>query len=133
MTDHIDRVTKKGIRVQSGDELEADIIVVATGLNLKVLGGVRFSVDGEPVQFPETFTYKGMMYSDVPNLVQTFGYINASWTLRADLTSEYVCRLLNHMDELGMRQCTPRLREQDRNMTTRPWIDGLLVRATCSA
>jgi len=124
VTDHIDRITKKGIRLQSGDELDADIIITATGLNMKVLGGVQFRVDGEPVQFPDTFTYKGMMYSDVPNLVQTFGYINASWTLRADLTAEYTCRLLNRMDELGVRQCTPRLRDEDRGMRTRPWIDG---------
>jgi cation diffusion facilitator CzcD-associated flavoprotein CzcO len=123
VTDHIDRVTKNGIRLASGEELEADIIVVATGLELKVLGGVRLSVDGGPVELAETWTYKGMMYSDVPNLVQTFGYVNASWTLRADLTAEYVCRLLNRMDELGMRQCTPRLREEDRKMAKRPWLD----------
>jgi monooxygenase len=124
VTDHIDRVTKRGIRLESGEELDADIIVVATGLNLKLLGGTQFSVDGEPVHFPDTFTYKGMMYSDVPNLVQTFGYINASWTLRADLTSEYTCRVLNRMDELNMRQCTPRLRDQDRNMAKRDWIEA---------
>jgi len=123
VTEHIDCVTKKGIRLQNGDELEADIIVVATGLTLKLLGGVSFSVDGEAIDFPETWTYKGMMFSGVPNLIQTFGYINASWTLRADLTSEYSCRVLDHMDELGMRQCTPRLREQDQGMTARPWID----------
>jgi len=123
VTDHIDRVTKKGIRLASGQELEADVIIVATGLNLKILGGAQFSVDGDPVQFPDTYSYKGMMYSDVPNLVQTFGYINASWTLRADLTAEYTCRVLNRMDELGVRQCTPRLRDQDRNMPKRPWID----------
>ena len=124
VTEHIDCVTKKGIRLQSGEELEADIIIVATGLNLKLLGGVRFSVNGEPVHFPDTWTYKGMMYSDVPNLVQTFGYINASWTLRADLTAEYTCRLLNRMDELGMRQVTPRLRDEDREMPARNWIEG---------
>ncbi len=123
VTDHIDRVTKRGIRLQSGKELDADVIVVATGLNLKFLGGVQFDVDGEPVDFPDAWTYKGMMYSDVPNLVQTFGYINASWTLRADLTAEYTCRLLNRMDELGVRQCTPRLRDEDRDMTPRLWID----------
>jgi len=122
VTETIDHFTKKGIRLQTGEELEADIIIVATGLNMKVLGGARFEVDGKPVNFPDTFTYKGMMYSDVPNLVQTFGYINASWTLRADLTAEYTCRLLNRMDELGMRQCTPRLREQDAGMDKRPWI-----------
>jgi len=123
VTDHIDQITKKGIRLQSGEELEADVIVVATGLELSVLGGVQFSVDGEPVSFPDTWTYKGMMYSDVPNLVQTFGYINASWTLRADLTAEYTCRLLNRMDELGMEQVTPRLRASDEGMSQRPWID----------
>jgi cation diffusion facilitator CzcD-associated flavoprotein CzcO len=122
VTDRIDRITKKGVRLASGEELDADIIVVATGLNLKLLGGAQFEVDGEPVQFPETFTYKGMMYSNVPNLVQTFGYINASWTLRADLTAEYTCRVLNHMDELGARQVTPRLRPEDRDMPKRPWI-----------
>jgi cation diffusion facilitator CzcD-associated flavoprotein CzcO len=123
VTDQIDCFTKKGIRLASGSELEADIIIAATGLNLEVLGGVAFSVDGEPVSFPDTFTYKGMMFSDVPNLVHTFGYINASWTLRADLTSEYVCRLLNHMDELGARQCTPRLTAEDQSMDRRDWIE----------
>ena len=123
VTDHIDRVTKKGIRTMSGDEIEADIIVVATGLNLKLLGGAEFTVDGTPVRFPETFSYKGMMYSDVPNMIQTFGYINASWTLRADLTAEYLCRLLAHMDERGMAQATPRLRPEDEGMAARPWIE----------
>jgi len=96
--------------------------VTATGLNLIILGGAQFSVDGKPVDFSDTYAYKGMMYSNVPNLAQTFGYINASWTLRADLTSEYVCRLLNHMDELGTSQCTARLREEDMGMESKPWI-----------
>ena len=124
VTDRIDRVTKSGIRLQSGDHLDADIIVVATGLELKLLAGVEFVVDGEPVVFPETFSYKGMLYSEVPNLVHTFGYINASWTLRADLTAEYACCLVNRMEALGMRQCTPRLRDEDRDMPQRPWITG---------
>ena len=123
VTDQIDCFTKKGVRTVSGEELEADIIIVATGLTLELLGGAQFSVDGQPVRFPETYSYKGMMYSDVPNLVQTFGYINASWTLRADLTAEYVCRLLNRMDELKMQQVTPRLRAEDADMPARPWID----------
>jgi cation diffusion facilitator CzcD-associated flavoprotein CzcO len=123
VTDHIDRFTETGITLKSGKTLDADIIVTATGLNLVVLGEMQFTVDGAPVDFAETWTYKGMMYSGVPNMVSTFGYINASWTLRADLTSEYVCRLLNHMDETGTRQVTPRLRETDRNMPARPWID----------
>ena len=124
VTDRIDTFTKNGILLKSGKKLEADIIVTATGLNLVVLGGVEFTVDTQPVEFPKTYTYKGMMYSDVPNLVSTFGYINASWTLRADLTAEYVCRLINHMDNKGFRQCTPRLRDEERNMPARPWIDN---------
>jgi cation diffusion facilitator CzcD-associated flavoprotein CzcO len=124
VTDHIDCVTKKGIRLESGAELDADIIIVATGLEIKVMAGVQFSVDAEAVDFPETFSYKGMLYSGVPNMVHTFGYINASWTLRADLTAEYSCRLLNRMDELGMQQVTARLREEDRGMEKRPWIVG---------
>jgi monooxygenase len=123
VTDRIQRFTETGIQLGSGRTLEADIIVTATGLNLVVLGEMQFVVDGAPVDFSETWTYKGMMYSDVPNLVSTFGYINASWTLRADLTSEYVCRLVNHMDQTGTRQVTPRLRESDRQMPARPWID----------
>ncbi len=124
VTDQIDRITQKGIQLESGEKLEAYIIVAATGLNMKLLGGVLFTVDGEPVQFPDTYTYKGMMYSDVPNLVQTFGYINASWTLRADLTAEYTCRLLNRMDVLHMQQCTPRLRDEDQDMGKRAWIEN---------
>jgi len=124
VTDRIDAFTEQGILLESGEELEADIIVTATGLNLVVLGNVEFEVDGQPVDFSKTYSYKGMMFSDVPNLVSTFGYINASWTLRADLTAEYVCRLINYMDEKGVRQCTPRLREEDRNMPARPWIEG---------
>ena len=123
VTDRIERFTENGIALASGRHLDADIIVTATGLNLVVLGEMRFVVDGAPVDFSQTWTYKGMMYSDVPNLVCTFGYINASWTLRADLTAEYVCRLLNHMDAHGARRVTPRLRDIDRDMPPRPWID----------
>ena len=123
VTDEINTFTKNGILLKSGKELTADIIVTATGLNLLVLGGVEFWVDDRQVEFSQTYTYKGLMYSDVPNLVSTFGYVNASWTLRADLTAEYVCRLINHMDEMGVRQCTPRLRDEDRDMPARPFID----------
>ncbi|MEJ2089434.1 MAG: NAD(P)/FAD-dependent oxidoreductase [Gammaproteobacteria bacterium] len=104
VTDTIESFTESGIKLASGDELEADIIVTATGLKLVVLSEVAFRVDGKDVHWPDTIAYKGMMYSDIPNMVQTFGYINASWTLRADITAQYVCRLLNRMDELGMRQ-----------------------------
>ncbi len=124
VTDEIERFTAEGIALKSGATLEADIIVSATGLELKVLGGAEFSVDGEVVQFPETYSYKGMMFSDVPNLVYTIGYINASWTLRSELVAEYVCRLINHMDEHGVSQCTPRLRAEDRGMGTHLMIEN---------
>lgn len=123
VTDEIDTFTEDGILLKSGEELTADIIVTATGLDLLVLGGTEFVMDGKPVDFSDTFSYKAMMYSDVPNMVSTFGYINASWTLKADLTAEYVCRLINHMDETATRQCTPRLRGKDRDMPARPWIE----------
>lgn len=123
VTAHIDRFTATGIRLTDGTELEADIIVTATGLELVTLGEVAIEVDGEPVDFSRTWSYKGMAYSDVPNLVSSFGYINASWTLRADLTCEYVCRLLNHMRATATDQCTPRLRDTDADMPERPWID----------
>ncbi len=122
VTEEIDRITEHGVRLKTGEVLEADILVTATGLNLQLLGGTQFAVDGAPVDFPSTVTYKGMMYSDIPNLIQTFGYINASWTLRADLTAEYACRVINRMDELDVAQVTPRLREEDRNMVLGPWI-----------
>lgn len=124
VTDHIEKVDPQGIVLQSGKRIDTDVIVTATGLNLVTLGEVSFSVDGVPVDFSKTWTYKGVGYSDVPNLASSFGYINASWTLRADLTCEYVCRVLNHMDATGTTQCTPRLRESDGSMQERPWIDN---------
>ena len=124
VTDHITSFTETGIQLASGEHLVADIIVTATGLELVTLGEMDFFVDGNQVDFAKTWTYKGFAYSDIPNMASTFGYINASWTLRSDLTAEYVCRLLNHMRKKGVAQCTPRLREQDHNMKERPWIDG---------
>lgn len=124
VTDEIERFTAKGIQLKSGEQLEADMIVTATGLDLVVLGGAEFSVDGEPVKFPDTYSYKGMMFSDVPNLIYTIGYINASWTLRSELVAEYVCRLVNTMHELKVGQCTPRLRAEDAGMQTHPMIEG---------
>ncbi len=123
VTDHIDTFTETGIALQSGKHLDADIIITATGLQLVTLGEMRFSVDGKEVDFADVWTYKGLAYSDVPNLASSFGYINASWTLRADLTCEYVCRLLNHLTETGTDQCTPRLRPSDAEMPRRPWVD----------
>lgn len=123
VTEGIDTFVADGLRLDNGEVLPADIIVTATGLQLSVLSGVEIVVDGQKVNIPDTFSYKGMMYSSIPNMAQTFGYINASWTLRADLTSEYVCRLLNYMDDIGMAQVTPTLRDEDAGMAVRPWID----------
>jgi cation diffusion facilitator CzcD-associated flavoprotein CzcO len=108
VTDHIERFTETGLRLRSGEHLDADIIVTATGLQLKFLGGVTLEVDGKRVELPQTMTYKAMMLSDVPNLAYAIGYTNASWTLKADLTSEYVCRLLQHMDAHGFTACFPK-------------------------
>jgi cation diffusion facilitator CzcD-associated flavoprotein CzcO len=107
VTDTIERFTERGIRLDSGEELEADVIVTATGLNLLFLGGMELSVDGEAVDVPRRMTYRGMMLSGVPNFAFTVGYTNASWTLKADLTSEYVCRLLAHMDAHGYVKSVP--------------------------
>jgi monooxygenase len=108
VTDRIDTFTATGIRLESGEELEADLVVTATGINLVPLAGVDLAVDGEPVELPTRMTYKGMMLSDVPNLAFAVGYTNASWTLKCELTCEYVCRLLNHMAEHGHEVANPR-------------------------
>jgi monooxygenase len=107
VTDHIDTFTPDGIRLKSGRELRADIIITATGLSMLAVGGIRLTVDGRDVDPGRTTVYKGMMLSGVPNLAWCVGYANASWTLRADLTSRYVCRLLNHMDRGKFTVCTP--------------------------
>lgn len=124
VTDHIDRFTERGILLKSGQELEADIIVTATGLQMEVWGGITVEVDGRVVDPAETFSYKGAMSSDVPNLVTTFGYINASWTLRADLIADFTCRLINYMREHNFTRCTPRVCDSGHNMTSRPFIDN---------
>jgi monooxygenase len=121
VTDHIDTFTETGIQLKSGETLDADVIVTATGLVLQPMNGMELSVDGKRVEPSETVAYRGMMYSNVPNLASVFGYTNASWTLKADLTCEYVCRLLNHMKATGVRQVTPRLDDPD--MERRPWLD----------
>lgn len=108
VTDQIERFTETGIRLASGAELRADIIVTATGLVLKAMGGAQIIVDGVPVDFGKTLTYRGAMFSDVPNLALAFGYTNASWTLKCELIAQYVCRLLNYMKKRGYVQCTPR-------------------------
>jgi cation diffusion facilitator CzcD-associated flavoprotein CzcO len=108
VTDHIERFTEKGVRLESGAELEADVVVTATGLQLLFLGGINVSVDGATLDPADHLTYKGMMLEGVPNLAVAMGYTNASWTLKCDLTCDYVCRLLNHMHEHGLRECVAR-------------------------
>jgi cation diffusion facilitator CzcD-associated flavoprotein CzcO len=120
VTDRIETFTERGLRLASGAELEADLIVTATGLNLVALGGMEFAVDGREVDLAQTMGYKGMLLSDVPNLALMVGYTNASWTLKCDLTCEYVCRLLNHMAARGYQVCTPR---RDPAVAERPFID----------
>jgi monooxygenase len=121
VTNEIDTFTKNGIRLKDGSELAADIIVTATGLVLQVLGGMEVAVDGRMIDFAHTLNYKGMMYSDVPNLASSFGYTNASWTLKCDLTCEYVCRLINYMDRHGYKQCMPH--NVDPTITELPSLD----------
>jgi cation diffusion facilitator CzcD-associated flavoprotein CzcO len=123
VTDEIDRFTETGIALKSGAMLEADIIVTATGFNLNVLGDIDFTIDGKPLVFSDTVTYRGMMFTGVPNMAWVFGYFRASWTLRADLVGDFVCRLLNHMRKTGARKVTPALRPEDKDMPLLPWID----------
>jgi len=123
VTDEIEQFTETGIALKSGENLDADIVISATGLTMTSVGKARFSVDGEVVDFADTWTYRGTMYSGVPNLLNTFGYINASWTLRADIIAEFFCRLIQHMDSTGTDMVTPRLRPEDEGMEPRLWIE----------
>ena len=122
VTDQIDRFTDKGILTRSGELLEADIIVTATGFDICVMGDIAFDVDGEPVDFGQTFTYHGFMNSGLPNMASMFGYLRTSWTMRVDLISDLVCRLLNNMDMNGATSVTPTLLEGEGNMEQLPWI-----------
>jgi cation diffusion facilitator CzcD-associated flavoprotein CzcO len=123
VTDEIERFTERGILLKSGRVLEADVVVTATGFNLCVLGDIDFTVDGEPLVFSDTVTYRGMMFTGVPNLAWVFGYFRASWTLRVDLVADFVCRLLNHMKAIGAERVVVALRPEDRAMPLLPWID----------
>ena len=121
VTDRIERFTESGILLASGTELPADLVVSATGLKMTVLSGIKLSIDGQRVEPAKLVNYKGIMFGGVPNFASVFGYTNASWTLKADLASTFVCRLLNHMQRTGARQCTPRA--DDPSMTIEPWVD----------
>lgn len=124
-TGAIAEFTARGIRMESGEEVEADIIVTATGLNLCTLGKVAFTVDGNPVDFSATYTYKGVAFSGVPNLVQAHGYLNSSWTLRLELVNQFWSSLLATMDKLGVKSVTPMLRPGEENMPRDPWMTGV--------
>ena len=123
VTDEIETFTETGIRTKGGEELEADIVITATGFHLSVLGDIAFTIDGRPLDLADTVTYRGMMFTGVPNLLWVFGYFRASWTLRADLISDFTCRLLHHMDELHTDKVTPALRPEDADMPISSWID----------
>ena len=130
VTGEIETFTETGLRLVSGEELEADIIVTATGLKMRLMGGIAIEVDGAPVDVADTTTYKSAMFSDIPNSASVFGYTNASWTLKSDLIADYVCRLLNHMDRRGYTVCTPR--RGDAPITedpTLPLTSGYIQRA----
>ena len=135
VTDEIDTFTPKGILLKSGRELEADIVITATGFNLNVLGDIAFEIDGKPLVFADTVTYRGMMFTGVPNMLWVFGYFRASWTLRADLLADFVCRLLAHMERKGAKRIEAALRPEDEGMKLLPWMDpenfnpGYLMRA----
>jgi cation diffusion facilitator CzcD-associated flavoprotein CzcO len=121
VTDRIESFTETGIRLASGAELPADLIVSATGLKMTVLGGIELQVDGRRIDPAALVNYKGVMFGGVPNFAAVFGYTNASWTLKADLAAVFVCRLLAHMQRTGMRQCVPNA--DDPAMRTEPWVD----------
>ena len=123
VTDEIERFDETGIALKSGAHLDADIIITATGFNLSVLGDVRFTVDGKPIDFAKTITYRGLMFTGIPNMAWVFGYFRASWTLRADIVADFVCRLLNHMHGRGASVVEPVLRENERDMKLAPWMD----------
>jgi monooxygenase len=123
VTDTIDEFTETGIRVSSGEEIEADVVVTATGFNLSPFGDIAFAIDDEPVDFARRITWRGLMISDVPNMAYTFGYFRHSWTLRVDLVIDVVCRLIEHLDELGATVVVPTLRPEDKDMELRPWSD----------
>ncbi|MDE2435272.1 MAG: NAD(P)/FAD-dependent oxidoreductase [Sphingomonadales bacterium] len=123
-TDTLDSFTEKGVRTSSGEEIEADIIVAATGFRLSVMGNIPFAVDGKPVDWADTVTYRGMMFTGVPNMCWVMGYFRASWTLRVDMQADFICNLLNHMDAIGAKRVEAALRPEDEGMEILPWIES---------
>jgi cation diffusion facilitator CzcD-associated flavoprotein CzcO len=123
VTDEIAEFNETGVLTKGGVQIDADIIITATGFNLSVLGDIPFEVDGKKIDWPDTVTYRGMMFTGVPNMLWVFGYFRASWTLRADLIADFVCRLLGYMDENGHHRVTPVLRAEDASMPILDWID----------
>ncbi len=123
VTDEIETFTEDGVLLRSGKTIKADIIVTATGFDLCVLGDIAFVIDGKPLAFSDTVTYRGMMFTGIPNMVWVFGYFRASWTLRVDLLGDFVCRLLKHMQKTGARRVTVALRPEDKHMALRAWMD----------
>lgn len=123
-TDEIETFTENGIALASGEHLEADIIITATGFNLNVLGDINFVIDDQPLDFSKTVSYRGAMFTGIPNMMWVFGYFRASWTLRADLLGDFLCRLLNHMDDQGADVVVPALRSEDEDMKLHPWVQA---------
>jgi cation diffusion facilitator CzcD-associated flavoprotein CzcO len=123
VTDGIDRFVENGILLKSGETLKADLIVTATGFNMNIMGDIAFTIDGTPLDFHDTVTYRGMMFTGVPNLAWVFGYFRSSWTLRSELIAAFVCRLLNHMRETGAKSIAPALRAEDKDMELFDWMD----------
>ena len=123
VTDEIETFTETGVQLRSGELLEADIVITATGFELCPLGDIAFSIDGKALDFADTITWRGILYEGVPNMAWVFGYLRTSWTMRADLLGDFVCRLLNHMDAKGVSVVTPRLRAEDEGMPLRPFVD----------
>ena len=137
VTDHIARFDREGIVLESGDRLDADVVITATGFNLSVMGGIPFSVDGSALEPTNSYTYRGIMLSDFPNFAQMFGYLRTSWTMRVDLVADYLCRLIKHMDAKQAQVVTPKLRPQDQDMPRNRWISedqfnpGYIRRGAC--
>jgi len=123
LTDTISTFDETGIVLDSGERIDADVVITATGFDMAVMGEIPFSIDGAPVNFAQTVTYRGIMFTGIPNMAWVYGYGHYSWTLRADLVAGFVCRLLDHMDKTGARSVMPVLRPEDRGMELKPWVD----------